>query len=233
MSLLATLTEKPWLTPGPGDDHPDRSTPAIGLAVFLCVVAMLFLLLTMAYLMHMSGHGTASGETGGHWHSMPKPPLLWANSGILLLSSFAWQAARRAARRGDAATLRSALIVGGGLGLAFLAGQLFVWHQLREAGYFLSSQSGFCLIGLGTPDKSFQTLHPFLTGSPAIAFFYLITALHGLHLLGGVAVWGHATGQVLRGGSIAAVRQQVDLCGLYWHFLLLVWLWMFGLFLLT
>ncbi len=233
MSLLAALTEKPWLTPGPTGDHTERSTPATGLAVFLCVVTMLFLLLTLAYLMHMSGHGTASGETGGHWHSMPKPPLLWANSAILLLSSLAWQAARRAARQDKPATLRSALIAGGVLGLVFIAGQLFVWHQLREAGYFLSAQSGFCRIDWGTSDPSFQTFHPFLTGSPAIAFFYLITALHGLHLLGGIAVWGHATNQVLRGGSIAAVRQQVDLCGLYWHFLLLVWLWMFGLFLLT
>ncbi len=233
MSLLAALTEKPWLTPGPTADRPERSTPATGLAVFLCVVTMLFLLLTLAYLMHMSGHGTASGESGGHWHTMPKPPLLWANSAVLLLSSLAWQAARRAARRGDAAALRSALIAGGVLGLAFIAGQLFVWHQLSEDGYFLSAAPGFCRIDGGTPDQSLQTFHPFLTGSPAIAFFYLITALHGLHLLGGVAVWGHATDRVLRGGTIAAVRQEVDLCGLYWHFLLLVWLWMFGLFLLT
>lgn len=233
MSLFAALTEKPWLTPGIADDRTDRSTPATGLAVFLCVVTMLFLLLTMAYLMHMSGHGTESGESGGHWHTMPKPRLLWANSGVLLLSSLAWQAARRAARRGDATALRSALIGGGVLGLAFVAGQLFVWHELHEDGYFLSAQSGFCRIDWGTSDQPLQTFHPFLTGSPAVAFFYLITALHGLHLLGGVAVWGHATNQVLRGGAVAAVRQEVDLCGLYWHFLLLVWLWMFGLFLLT
>lgn len=230
MSLLAALTEKSWLTPGPTADPRDRSTPATGLAVFLCVVTMLFLLLTLAYLMHMSGHGTAAGESGGHWHSLPKPRLLWANSGILVLSSLAWQVARRAARRGDAARLRSALITGGVLGLAFIAGQLFVWHQLREAGYFLSAQPGFCLIDWGPPDAP---IHSFLTGNPGVAFFYLITALHGLHLLGGIAVWGHATNQVLRGGAISAVVQQVDLCGLYWHFLLLVWLWMFGLFLLT
>ena len=233
MSLFAALIEKPWLAPGPAGDRTERSTPATGLAVFLCVVTMLFLLLSMAYLMHMSGHGTALGESGGHWHTMPKPRLLWLNSGILLLSSLGWQAARRAARRGNRAVLRSALIAGGALGLAFIAGQLFVWHQLRGAGYFLSAQPGFCLIDWGTAEQPFQTFHPFLSGSPAIAFFYLITALHGLHLLGGIAVWGHATGQVLRGGAIAAVRQQVDLCGLYWHFLLLVWLWMFGLFLLT
>ena len=83
---------------------------------------------------------------------MPKPPLLWVNTGVLMLSSLAWQAARRAARREDAASLRSMLITGGALGLLFIAGQLFVWHQLREAGYFLSSQPGFCTIDWGPPD---------------------------------------------------------------------------------
>ncbi len=233
MSLLAALTEKPWLTQGAGADRPDRSAAPTGLAVFLCVVTMLFLLLTMAYLMHRAGHGVTTDNGVQHWHSMPKPPLLWINTGILALSSLAWQAARRAARREDVAALRSWLIAGGTLGLAFIAGQLFVWHQLRQAGYFLSSQPGFCLINWGTPDQLFQTFHPFLTGSPAVAFFYLITALHGLHLLGGVAVGGHTTARVLRGDAIAAVRQEADLCGLYWHFLLLVWLLMFGLFLMT
>ncbi len=233
MSLLAALTEKPWLTPGVRDDRPDRSTAATGLAVFLCVVTMLFLLLTMAYLMHRAGHGAQADNGLQHWHSMPKPPLLWVNTGILALSSLAWQAARRAARRVDATALRSWLLAGGALGLAFIAGQLLVWHQLREAGYFLSAQPGLCLIDWGTPDQLFQTYHPFLTGSPAVAFFYLITALHGAHLLGGVAVGSHTTARVLRGDGIAAVQQEANLCGLYWHFLLLVWLLMFGLFLLT
>jgi cytochrome c oxidase subunit 3 len=104
--------------------------------------------------------------------------------------------------------LRAGLIAGGVLALVFLAGQLTVWRQLEEAG---------CGI----------------TATTMSAFFYLITALHGLHLAGGLAVWARTTGKVLGGSEAAEVVQSVDLCTLYWHFLLLVWVVMFGLLLLT
>jgi cytochrome c oxidase subunit 3 len=136
------------------------------------------------------------------------PPLLWFNTGVLLLSSVAWQWARVAGRRGQMDGLRAGLLAGGGLALVFLVGQLIVWRQLDDAG-------------LG------------LTATTMSAFFYLITALHGLHLLGGLAVWGRASIKVLGGGKVDEVRQSVDLCAIYWHFLLLVWLVMFGLLLLT
>jgi cytochrome c oxidase subunit 3 len=105
-------------------------------------------------------------------------------------------------------SLRAGLIVGGVLALAFLVGQLTVWRQLEAAG------CGF-------------------TATTMSAFFYLITALHGLHLLGGLAVWGRTTVKVLTGSEAAEVQQSVDLCTIYWHFLLLVWIVMFGLMLLT
>jgi cytochrome c oxidase subunit 3 len=60
------------------------------------------------------------------------------------------------------------------------------------------------------------------------AFFHLITALHGLHLVGGLTVWGRTTARALSGDQ-AAAAQSVELCAVYWHFLLLVWLAMFGL----
>lgn len=229
MSILGPLAEKPWLTPGVGEARARRSDGATGLVVFLVVVTMLFAMLTMAYLLHRAGHGAGSDDLTQHWHSVPKPPLLWVNTAMLLLSSVAWQAARHAARHGQPGTLRAGLLAGGVLGMAFVAGQITVWRQLREAGYFLSS-SGFCVGGWNTLD---QPYHPFLTGSPGIAFFYLITALHGLHLIGGLAVWGHAGARLVGSGDGAAVRQEIDLCGLYWHFLLIVWLLMFGLFLMT
>jgi cytochrome c oxidase subunit 3 len=61
------------------------------------------------------------------------------------------------------------------------------------------------------------------------AFFYLITGLHGLHVLGGLAVWGRTAVKVLGGGGAAGVAEGVDLSATYWHFLLLVWLGMFWL----
>jgi cytochrome c oxidase subunit 3 len=52
-------------------------------------------------------------------------------------------------------------------------------------------------------------------------------------VLGGLTVWGRTTVKVLGGGEVAEVRQSVDLCAIYWHFLLLVWLVMFGLLLVN
>jgi cytochrome c oxidase subunit 3 len=95
-------------------------------------------------------------------------------------------------------------MAGGVFAFAFLAGQLLAWRQLNM-------------------------MVAFDVTNPAIAFFYLITALHGLHLLGGLVAWGRTTAKVWRGFDLVHVRLSVELCTVYWHFLLLVWLVLFGL----
>lgn len=214
MGILRRLTEKPWLAPGldPAIEPEARglrsaSAAAVGLRVYFGVASVMFLLIAAMLVMRMGGHGFSTGQQPD-WKPMFWPPLLWLNTGVLMLSSLAWEWARAAAHRGQLAGLRAGLIVGGVLALAFLMGQLIVWRQLEDAGCGL-------------------------TATTMSAFFYLITALHGLHLAGGLAVWGRTTGRVLTGSGAAEVRQSVDLCTLYWHFLLLVWLVMFVLMLLT
>jgi cytochrome c oxidase subunit 3 len=61
----------------------------------------------------------------------------------------------------------------------------------------------------------------------------LITTLHGLHLLGGLVAWGRTTVRVLGGSEAVEVSRSVDLCAIYWHFLLVVWLAFFYLLLTT
>jgi cytochrome c oxidase subunit 3 len=214
VSVLRRLTEKPWLTPGldPSADRDiegPRSLPAaaVGLRVYFGVATVMFLLIATMLVMRMGGHGISTGQQPD-WKPMYWPPLLWFNTGVLMLSSLAWEWARAAGHRGHRENLRAGLIAGGVLALVFLAGQLTVWRQLEAAG---------CGI----------------TATTMSAFFYLITALHGLHLAGGLAVWARTTGKVLGGSEVAEVVQSVDLCTLYWHFLLLVWVVMFGLLLLT
>jgi len=65
--------------------------------------------------------------------------------------------------------------------------------------------------------------------NPAIAFFYLITGLHGLHLVGGLVAWFRTVIKVWGDFDAAQVRQSMELCTVYWHFMLLVWLILFGL----
>ena len=142
------------------------------------------------------------------WTILAVPRVLWLNTGVLILGGVAMQWTRTAARRGQIDGVRSGLIAAGFFTFSFLAGQLWAWQQLNASGYFV-------------------------TANPANAFFYLLTALHGLHLLGGLWVWGRTTGKVWRGVEVGAVRLSVELCTVYWHYLLLVWLVLFAVLLHT
>ena len=68
----------------------------------------------------------------------------------------------------------------------------------------------------------------------ANAFFYLLTSLHGLHLLGGLLFWGKTTSKLFKTDyEISKLQHRIELCAVYWHFLLAVWFVLFGLMLFT
>ncbi len=138
------------------------------------------------------------------WRPLPEPALLWGNTGVLVLCSVALQWAYLAARGGRRSTLKLALLLGGALSVLFVAGQYVVWQQLNAAGHYLTS-------------------------NPASAFFFVLTALHALHLMGGLVAWGRATSRLFGGAEPAAVALTVELCAVYWHFLLAVWVVLFAL----
>jgi len=144
----------------------------------------------------------------GDWRPLPDPNLLWLNTGLLILSSIALQWAYIATGKSQVNTARNALLVGGFFAIAFMLGQLLAWRQLVEAGYFAHT-------------------------NPANAFFYLITGTHALHLLGGLVAWGRTTIKLSSGSEIASIRTSVELCAVYWHFLLIIWVILFGLMLST
>lgn len=232
MSLIGRLTEKSWQTPGGYAVDPETYRPAaakVGLIAFLGVIAVLFALITTAYLMRMGVHGPA-GHGGGDWVRLSEPPLLWFNTGALVASSIAFHFAMTAAQTGDGGRLCASLLAGGVLGLAFLVGQVLVWRQLDTSGYVMALHMGICTAATNPfelPTGQFRS------GNPAVAFFYLITGLHGLHIVGGVLAWVRTAGPVFGGAAPAGTARAVALCAAYWHFLLLVWLLMLGLLILT
>ena len=60
--------------------------------------------------------------------------------------------------------------------------------------------------------------------------FYVLTALHGLHVLGGLYYWAKVTTQLVKNNyNISKVKHNIELCAIYWHFLLIVWFVLFGL----
>jgi cytochrome c oxidase subunit 3 len=129
---------------------------------------------------------------------------LWVNTILLILSSVALQWALVNSRKGRVDGVKVGLYAAGGLSVAFLAGQLLAWQQLAELGYFAAT-------------------------NPANAFFYLLTALHGLHILGGLVAWWRSSARVWGGAEAVDLRLGVELCAVYWHYLLLVWLVLFVL----
>lgn len=207
--LVSRLRARSWETKGAtGALHEGGATNLtpgrIGLWTFLGVITSLFGLFLTAYHMRMM-----DGMEHGDWVHFPVTRILWVNTAILMLGSVAMEWARRAAERDARDAMRTRLIVGGLLTGAFLIGQAFAWGQVRGSAYFSPA-------------------------NPAVAFFYLLTAVHGLHLIGGLAVWVRTVGKLLAPADKAKdVRQTVVLCTIYWHYLLLVWLVLFGLMLST
>ena len=205
MSFFHQLAQKPWVAAqGRIDDLHGGGEFALPTAT----LGLRVFLAVVTVLFSLLVVSYAERMESADWRPLPEPWLLWLNTAVLILSSVALQWARVSARRGRIDGVRDGLLVGGVCAFAFLAGQLLAWQLLAALGYFAAT-------------------------NPAIAFFYLITALHGLHLLGGLAVWGWTTAKVWRGFEVAQVRLSVELCAVYWHFLLLIWLILFGLLLFT
>ena len=200
------ITAKPWLETGAVVDHGASSLPTakIGLGVFLAVVGTLFALFFSAYVTRTS----IAEPNVVDWAPLPTPKLLWLNTGMLIFSSGALQWARLVASRGRLESTTAGLLAGGAFTFLFLGGQLIAWRQMVAAGYFL-------------------------TTSPASSFFYLIIGVHGMHLLGGLVALARTTGKALGTFPMRELRLSVELCAIYWHFLLLVWLVFFCLLLLS
>ncbi len=205
MNFFRQIMQKPWVevpaTPGNTLRGREFSLPrvTVGLRLFLVVVSVLFSLLVVAYFDRMDFPD---------WRALPEPWLLWLNTGSLIASSIAFQAALVAARRGNWVRLRDGLTTGGIFALAFMVGQYLVWQQMAALGYFAKE-------------------------NPANAFFYVITGLHALHLLGGLVAWGRTIAKMRRGVALVQLRLSVELCTVYWHFLLLIWLALFALLIFT
>ncbi len=202
--LRQTLNTQPWDANDPLENQPGRGVINVDPAK----VGLLSFIAVVTSLFALFLSAYLMRMRLGDWRPLDEPTLLWLNTAILVLASVAFQLTRGAARREQPLMLKVGLIVGGAFTTLFLLGQLMAWQQLSAGGYFM-------------------------TDNPAISFFYLLTALHGLHLLGGMWVWGRTTVRLMSGAEARSVQLSVELCAVYWHYLLLVWIGLFALLLST
>lgn len=170
-----------------------------GMWVALAAVMMMFTALTSAYVVRAG--------TWNDWRPTPAPRLLWVSTGIILLSSLAFEVARRSLKAGRTNAFRRWLLVTVVLGLGFLATQLAAWRELAAAGVYLAS-------------------------NPHVSFFYVLTGVHGLHLLGGILFLDYLLLRSWRGrgGEEGGARKRLavaNAAALYWHFMFGVWIYLF------
>jgi len=195
------FTEQPWIA-DTGPIAPALSGTEIALnsrrsalKVLLSVVSIFFLLMIVAYGGRMLYQD---------WRPTPQINLLWANTGLLLLSSLCLQGALMWAREGRMQWVKSGLVTAAVLTVLFLAGQLAAWQQL---------------ITMVLGDFS----------NPSVGFFFMITGIHGLHMAGGMVALGRAIRRAFSSLDVSGIEHTVANCALYWHYLLGVWLVVFGL----
>lgn len=142
---------------------------------------------------------------GDDWIPLRKPPILWLNTGILIASSVALDLARRALKARQRVNFNRWWTAATGLGVLFLAGQAVVWGQLRAAGIYVAT-------------------------NPSSSFFYVLTAVHALHLIGGLTALTWVDVQALRLRLGPAKRTAIDVCAIFWHFLDALWIMLMAIF---
>lgn len=200
--------------PGPGPEDDGQEWPPgfspedaiephkyrIGMWVGLVGIAMLFVALTSAYIVRQMPPESADQAYTWEWITMPS--VLWLTTAVILLSSLSVELARRALKKGEHAKFRDWIMVTTVLGALFLIGQLIAWRQLAAQGTYINT-------------------------NPHSSFFYLLTSLHGVHLLGGLIGLAYVTVGALR-FRIGVMKQTlVDVTALYWHFMDGLWVYLF------
>jgi len=217
-------------TGGGGDgewsNRPERRGPRerlyrarVGLAVLMTTSVTLFASLASVYLwkkVHLFFSNTANAYVSA-WTPISIPPMLWWNTALLVISSVALELARQAYFREEVVmdewfgiarpTIRRALpweVISLVSACAFVAGQIYVWRLLEHQGIYLGS-------------------------GPSSQFYYFLTGLHALHLVGGVIVLIWAMLATFIGRSFESRQIMVDITAWYWHAITVVWFGIFAL----
>lgn len=183
---------------GPDGRGASRRVSMTGLMVLLAATTMAFAAFTSAFVVRRG--------MSNDWVGTPLPPIVWANTAILLASSLLLELARRALRTGRRAGFNRYWTAGTICGALFLVGQALAWRELNAAGIFVAS-------------------------NPSSSFFYLLTAAHGLHILGGLTALAYVDVQALRLQLGPSKRTVVDVSAVFWHFVDGLWIFLMVLFL--
>ena len=202
MSLLkkifSTLTEKPWEEKQAVIDT-THSGRTFDISNQMSAVIIIFGVSTTLFSLIFTGY----------LYSLPpeqdttfilKTNLLWINTLVLILVTFFFNKISSDLKKKFTEKIKKNLIYVGGLSYLFLFLQLALWYQLMKSGNFVSTNTYF-------------------------SSFYFFTALHGIHLLGGLFFWGKVSSRIFKMNEVDYNKEEknINALSLYWFFLFIVW----------
>lgn len=191
--------------PAGGDDDGDSSgggysgTPR---RAYFTVIQLALAGIIMFFMALTSSFLVRKG-VGNDWVAFSLPRILWVNTLILFASSVTIHVARRRLRGAEKLAFKRWWAATTGLGILFLGGQLIAWRQLAGQGVFLAS-------------------------NPSSSFFYVLTAAHGMHLLGGILALLYVSRRNWQRSRISQVTA-TDVASIYWHCMDGLWVFLFAL----
>ena len=147
-------------------------------------------------------------QAEGNWAEFDLPLLFWINTVVILVSSVSLHWAYLAAKQDRLETVKVALIITTILGASFLVGQFMGWVDLVNQRIYW-------------------------VGNPSGSFVYVLSGLHGLHIIGGVAYLLIVLKSTFQYKVHSKSLNQIEMCVTYWHFLGGLWLYLFVFLLLT
>jgi len=202
--LFGTLAQKPWEENQATIDN-THSGRAFELSNQMSAVIIIFGVSTAIFSLIFTGY----------LYSLPpeqdttfilKTRLLWINTLVLIIVTFFFNKISGDLKKNLTNNIKKNLIYLGGLSYLFLFLQLIFWYQLMKSGNFVTTNTYF-------------------------SSFYFFTALHGIHLLGGLFFWGKVSSRIFKLEEKDYINEEknINALSLYWLFLLIVWIVFFGI----
>ena len=196
--LFGTLAQKPWEKEQASIDT-YHSGKTFNLSKQTSAVIVIFGVSTVLFSLILTGYlYTIPPEQDVKF--LFKPNMLWLNTIVLFIVTYYFSKITKDLKK-NVKNFKKNLILVGGLSYLFLFGQIFFWYQLMQDEKFVSTNTYF-------------------------SSFYIFTALHGLHLLGGLFFWGKVCSKTLKlkEDEIISQSKSISALSLYWTFLLIVWM---------
>ena len=202
--LFGTLTQKPWEENQVAIDSA-HSGRTFNLSNQMSAVIIIFGVSTAIFSLIFTGY----------LYSLPpeqdttfilKTALVWINTVILIFVTFFFNKISNDLKKNLTGKIKKNIIFVGGLSYLFLFLQLILWYQLMKTGNFVDTNTYF-------------------------SSFYIFTALHGIHLLGGLFFWGKVCSRMFRLSEKEYVKEEknINALALYWFFLFVVWVVFFAI----